>query len=233
MNKTNSEVVSLIEERTGYKFKNTNLILEALTHSSYTNEMKINKRKCYERLEFLGDAVLEMISSEFLYNTYPDDPEGILSKTRASMVCEPSLAICARRMNLGELIFFGKGEEMAGGRERDSILCDVTEAVLGAIYLDSGIDCAKEYVMAHILKDLKKEDLFKDYKTILQEKVFKENPGSQIVYNILSQTGPEHDKVFEANVVINGNEIASGKGSSKKAAHQAAAFAAIKILEGK
>ena len=233
MNKTNSEVISLIEERTGYSFNNTDLLLEALTHSSYTNEMKINKRKCYERLEFLGDAILEMISSEFLFFAYPDDPEGVLSKTRASMVCEPSLAICARRMNLGELIFFGKGEEMAGGRERDSILCDVTEAVLGAIYLDSGIENARKYVMTHILKDLKKEDLFNDYKTILQEKIFKNTPGSLIVYNILSQSGPEHEKVFEANVVINGEEIAKGKGSSKKAAHQAAAFEAIKILENK
>jgi len=231
MNKSNSEVVSLIEERIGYKFQNEELLLEALTHSSYTNEMKINKRNCYERLEFLGDAVLEMISSEFLYNTYPNDPEGILSKTRASMVCEPSLAICARRMKLGELIFFGKGEEMAGGRERDSILCDVTEAVLGAIYLDSGLDNSKKYVMTHILKDLKKEDLFNDYKTILQERVYKEKPGSQVVYNILSQTGPEHEKVFEANVVINGEEVARGSGSSKKAAHQAAAYEAIKIMD--
>ncbi|MCQ2524290.1 MAG: ribonuclease III [Lachnospiraceae bacterium] len=231
MNKSVSEVVSLIEERTGYRFKNENYLLEALTHSSYTNEMKINKRNCYERLEFLGDAVLEMISSEFLFNTYPNDPEGVLSKTRASMVCEPSLAICARRMNLGELIFFGKGEELAGGRERDSILCDVTEAILGAIYLDSGIEDAKAYVMAHILKDLKKEDLFNDYKTLLQERIYKEKPGSQIAYNILSQSGPEHEKVFEAEVVINGIKMATGKGSSKKAAHQAAAFAAMKALD--
>lgn len=233
MNKTNSEVISLIEERIGYCFNDKELVLEALTHSSYTNEMKINKRKCYERLEFLGDAVLELISSEFLYNSYPDDPEGVLSKTRASMVCEPSLAKCARKMMLGELMFFGKGEEMAGGRERDSILCDVTEAVLGAIYLDSGIESAKQYVMAHILKDLKKEDLFSDYKTILQERVFKEKPGSQVVYNILSQTGPEHEKVFEAEVVINGERVATGKGSSKKGAHQAAALAAINILDNK
>ncbi len=230
MNKSDKETISLLEERIGYEFLNPEYALEGLTHSSYTNEMKINRRDCYERLEFLGDAVLELISSEFLFNSYPDDPEGVLSKTRASMVCEQSLALCARRMELGELIFFGKGEEMAGGRDRDSILCDITESVLGAIYLDGGMEPAKHYVMRHILKDLKKEELFKDYKTIFQEEYIKLFPKCVISYDILSESGPEHEKVFEAAVIANGEEIARGTGHSKKSAHQNAALEALKKI---
>lgn len=230
MNPTFETAVSLIEERLGYEFNDKDLILEALTHSSYTNEMKINKRENYERLEFLGDAVLEMISSEFLYRVYPDDPEGVLSKTRASMVCEQSLSICARRMGLGELIFFGHGEEMAGGRERDSILCDVVESVLGAIYLDGGFDEAKHYVMTHILKDLKKEELFKDYKTMLQEEIYKIHPGATVTYEIIGEEGPEHEKIFEACVSINGEKKATAKGHNKKNAHQNAALEVLKSM---
>lgn len=225
------ETIVFVEERIGYTFKNEELLLEALTHSSYTNEMKINKRSDYERLEFLGDAVLELISSEFLYDKYPKVPEGGLSKKRASMVCEPSLAICARRMELGKAIFLGRGEDGLGGRDRDAILCDVTESVLGAIYLDGGLEPARVYVNTHILSDLKEPELFVDSKSALQELVQKLFPGSPLSYDIIEESGPEHDKTFVVAATIDGKHIAEGKGKSKKAAQQMAAALAIKIIE--
>lgn len=227
------ELVERLEEEIGYKFNNPELLLEAVTHSSYTNEMKINKRAHYERLEFLGDAVLELISSEFLYEKYPNIPEGGLSKKRASMVCESSLAICARSMNLGKYIFFGKGEELAGGRERDSILADVTEAVLGAIYLDSGIEKAREYVNSHVLFELKEDELFVDNKTILQEMVQHISHDSKLKYEVTAEDGPEHDKTFTVSVSLGEMVLAHGEGHTKKAAQQAAAYKAIKVLKNK
>lgn len=227
------ELVERLEEEIGYKFKNPELLLEAVTHSSYTNEMKINKRAHYERLEFLGDAVLELISSEFLYEKYPNVPEGGLSKKRASMVCESSLAICARSMNLGKYIFFGKGEELAGGRERDSILADVTEAVLGAIYLDSGLEQARKYVNSHVLFELKEDELFVDNKTILQEMVQHITHDEKLVYEVTSEDGPEHDKTFTVTVRLGNMVLADGEGHTKKSAQQAAAYKAIKVLKNK
>lgn len=223
--------INLVEENVGYVFNNKELLLEALTHSSFTNEMKINKRNNYERLEFLGDAVLEMISSEFLYNKYPSVPEGGLTKKRASMVCEPSLAICARRMELGKALFLGKGEDRTGGRERDAILCDVTEAILGAIYLDGGMEPARHYVMDNILNDLQEPELFIDSKTTLQELVQHLYPGKPFSYEILSEKGPEHDKEFDVAVFIDGQKISEGKGKTKRAAQQMAASAAISIIK--
>ena len=227
----NSEVVERLEEEVGYKFNNPELLLEAVTHSSYTNEMKINKRSNYERLEFLGDAVLELISSEYLYEKYPNIPEGGLSKRRASMVCESSLAICARSMHLGDYIFFGKGEDAAGGRERDSILCDVTEAVLGAIYLDAGLKKAKEYVYSHVLFELKEEELFIDSKTILQEMVQHIQGGPKLNYEVTGEKGPEHDKTFEISVFLGDALLATGQGHTKKSAQQEAARKAILELK--
>ncbi|MCR5278885.1 MAG: ribonuclease III [Lachnospiraceae bacterium] len=224
------KVVKELEENIGYTFKDESLLLEAVTHSSFTNEMKINKRNHYERLEFLGDAVLELISSEYLYDKYPTVPEGGLSKKRASLVCEPSLAICARRMNLGKYIFFGRGEESAGGRERDSILADVTEAILGAIYLDSGLEESKHYVYNNILNILTEDELFVDSKTILQEKLQeREHPGF-VEYKVVSESGPEHDKTFVVEAIIDGVSYATGSGKTKKAAQQAAARKAILAL---
>lgn len=227
------DIVKCLEEEIGYTFNNSELLLEAVTHSSFTNEMKINKRSHYERLEFLGDAVLELISSEYLFEKYPNIPEGGLSKKRASMVCEPSLAICARSMHLGDYIFFGKGEDLANGRERDSILCDVTEAILGAIYLDGGIDCARRYVDDHILYKLTENQLFVDSKTILQEKVQHLFPGEPIVYEVYDEKGPEHDKTFFVHVLIGDRIVADGEGHTKKSAQQDAANKAIKNLEKK
>ena len=225
------EIIVFVESRVGYTFKNKELLLEALTHSSYTNEMKINKRSDYERLEFLGDAVLELISSEFLYDKYPKVPEGGLSKKRASMVCEPSLAICARRMELGKAIFLGKGEEGLGGRDRDAILCDVTESVLGAIYLDGGIEPARVYVNTHILFDLKEPELFVDSKSAFQELVQKIYPGSNLHYDVIEESGPEHDKNFVVAALVDDIVFAEGSGKTKKAAQQMAAGKAIKKIK--
>jgi ribonuclease-3 len=225
------EAVAYVEESIGYRFNNKEYLLEALTHSSFKNEMKINRRPDYERLEFLGDAVLELISSEFLYDRYPTVPEGGLSKKRASIVCEPSLAICARRMGLGKAIFMGKGEDATGGRERDSVLCDVTESVLGAIYLDSGIDMARKYVYSHILNDLKEDELFVDSKSKLQEIIQRDYPGKEFIYNLVEESGPEHNKVFKVSACLDGKILSIGEGKTKKSAQQMAAHIAIQSLE--
>ncbi len=228
-----SEVIDKVEKNIGYTFKDRELLLEAVTHSSFSNEMRINKRNHYERLEFLGDAVLELISSEYLFEKYPSVPEGGLSKKRASLVCEPSLAICARRMHLGEVIFFGKGEEAAGGREKDSILSDVTEAILGAIYLDSDLECARKYVNEKILSTLTENELFVDSKTLLQEAVQKHFGADTIDYEIVGESGPEHDKTFRVEVSVSGEILAEGTGKTKKSAQQQAAHTALCILKEK
>jgi len=226
-----NEAIENIELKLGYSFKDKELLLEALTHSSYTNEMRINKRNHYERLEFLGDAVLELLSSEFLFERFPDVPEGGLSKKRAAMVCEQSLAICARSMNLGDYLFFGKGEEAAGGRNKDSILADVTEAILGAIYLDGGLDRARDYVNRHVLFELKEDELFVDSKTILQEKIQHISEGGSLEYTVIKESGPEHAKIFTVCVSLDGKPLAEGEGHTKKSAQQEAAKAAILKLE--
>ena len=160
-----------LEERIGYHFKDIALLKQALTHSSFTNEQKINKLKNYERLEFLGDAVLELVSSEFLFRQHPGLPEGELTKQRASMVCEPSLAFCAKDLELGRFMLLGKGEETTGGRHRDSITSDAMEAVIGAIYLDGGMSPATEFINRFVLSDLEDKKLFYDSKSNLQELV--------------------------------------------------------------
>lgn len=222
--------VERAEKAIGYSFSNKDVLLEALTHSSYTNEMKVNKRNHYERNEFLGDAVLELYSSEFLFHKFKDAPEGKLSKMRASMVCEQSLAICARKMDLGNLIFFGKGEEAAGGREKDSILSDVVEAILGAIFLDGGTTPAKAYVNTHILEVLNSDDLFVDYKTRLQEWLQKQGHNETPIYTVISESGPEHDKTFEVSVSFEDRVLAIGSGRTKKSASQDAALHAVNSL---
>ena len=232
-NMDKDEAVSFVQEKIGYVFRNEDYLLEALTHSSYTNEMKILKRADYERLEFLGDAVLELITSEYLYEEYPRVPEGGLSKKRASLVCEPSLAICARRMELGKAIFMGKGEETSGGRDRDAVLCDITESVLGAIYLDGGLDEARKYVKNHVLHVLKENELFVDSKSVLQEFVQKKFNDKPLSYDLLSESGPEHNKTFTVCVKLGDEVLATAEGKSKKFAQQIAASEAIKILRNR
>lgn len=215
-----------LEEKIGYRFRDTQLLRQALTHSSYANEQKINKLGDYERLEFLGDAVLELVSSDYIYQQYPDMTEGKMTKLRSSIVCEPALASCARQMGLEEYILLGKGEEATGGRGRDSIISDVMEAIIGAIYIDSGIDEVKTYIHRVILSDLEHKQLFYDAKTILQEEIQKENKGV-LRYELVSEDGPEHAKIFAVNAMIGERIIGSGTGHSKKAAEQKAAYEAL------
>ena len=213
----------------GYAFKNEQLLKQALTHSSYANEKHLKKLSDNERLEFLGDAVLEIVSSEFLFANYPELTEGQLTKLRASIVCEPTLATCTECICLGDFLFLGKGEERTGGRMRKSVLSDAMEAVIGAIYLDGGFASAKEFVLKFILTDIEHKHLFYDSKTILQEVVQGEH--EQLTYVLLDETGPDHDKTFEVGVLIGKKEISTGKGHTKKAAEQEAAYQALLALE--
>ena len=222
-----------LQERIGYRFKNKNLLRQALTHSSYANEKHMSKLSDNERLEFLGDAVLEIVSSEFLFQNYPKMPEGDLTKLRASIVCEPTLALCTKEMDLGKYLFLGKGEDMTGGRKRKSILSDALEALIGSIYLDGGFASAKEFILRFILTDIEHKQLFYDSKTILQEIVqaeFKE----ELSYRIIAETGPDHDKLFEVEALIGEQVIGTGEGRTKKSAEQEAAYHVIlKLRENK
>ena len=217
------------QEMIGYTFKNEQLLKQALTHSSYANEKHMKKLSDNERLEFLGDAVLEVVSSEFLFNNYPNLTEGQLTKLRASIVCEPTLATCTELIHLGDYLFLGKGEDRTGGRTRKSVLSDAMEAVIGAIYLDGGFASAKEFVHKFIMTDIEHKHLFYDSKTILQEVVQGEH--EQLTYVLLGETGPDHDKTFEVGVLIGKKEISTGKGHTKKAAEQDAAYQALLVLQ--
>ena len=219
------EKIKELEEKIGYEFKKKELIWQALTHSSFSNEQKINKYKNYERLEFLGDAVLELLSSQFFFETYPDMPEGEMTKLRSSMVCELALAYCARDISLGDYQLLGKGEEITGGRTRDSIISDVMEAVIGALYLDGGLSEADAFVKKYILSDLESKQLFYDSKTILQEEV--QRDGQSLTYELVSETGPDHDKVFMVEARIDGQTVGKGQGRNKKSAQQQAAYQAL------
>ena len=224
--------LELLEKRIGYSFQNKLLLKQAITHSSYTNEQKINKYGHYERLEFLGDAVLELVSSEFLFTLHKEKTEGELTKMRASMVCEPSLAFCAKDLEIGEFMLLGKGEESTGGRKRDSIISDAMEAVIGAIYLDGGMDKAKEFINRFILSDLEDKQLFYDSKTHLQE-LIQGKLKKEFRYILLRETGPEHDKVFEVEVQMENETIGQGSGRTKKAAEQQAAYNALRMFRDK
>ena len=214
----------LLEKKSGYHFQNPHLLKQAMTHSSYANEHKAKGYHDNERLEFLGDAVLEVVSSEFLFRHYPALPEGDLTKLRASIVCEPTLALCARELDLGDFLLLGKGEEHTGGRKRDSIVSDAMEALIGAIYLDGGFDSAKEFVHRFIMTDIEHKKLFYDSKTILQEQVQKNWHDGEISYVLTGEEGPDHDKTFLVDLYVAGEKKSSGKGRTKKAAEQDAAY---------
>lgn len=222
-----------LEKKTGYSFKNFSLFRQALTHSSYANEHKQEHQHDNERLEFLGDAVLEVISSEFLFFQYPEMPEGDLTKLRASIVCEPTLALCARELKLGDYLLLGKGEERTGGRRRDSIVSDAMEALIGAIYLDGGFANAKEFVHKFVLTDIEHKKLFYDSKTILQEIVQRDYKGQEIVYHLAGERGPDHDKEFQIDIRIGNRILGQGVGRTKKLVEQEAAYQAIMKLKGK
>ena len=219
-----------IEHRIGYTFHNPALLEKALTHSSYSNEHRLGKLNNNERLEFLGDAVLEVVSSEFLYKKYPERPEGELTKQRASMVCEQTLALCARDLELGSYLLLGRGEDMTGGRERASVTSDAMEAMIGAIYLDGGFANAKEYIDRFILNDIENKQLFFDSKTILQEIVQGEME-CEPVYELTGEEGPNHNKKFTVQVLIREQVYGPGSGRTKKAAEQEAAYAALLKLK--
>ncbi len=226
------EALHELQGKIGYQFQDETLLKQALTHSSFANEQKINKLNNYERLEFLGDAVLELVSSEFLYNENENMPEGQLTRLRASMVCEPALAYCARDIQLNTYILLGKGEESTGGRKRDSITSDVMEAVIGAIFIDGGIENAKKFIYRFVLSDLEDKILFMDSKTLLQEEIQKKNT-SQLRYELVGEEGPDHDKQFSVEAYLDERLIGSGVGRTKKAAEQQAAYEALKKLKGR
>ena len=221
-----------IQHKIGYQFHNKELLKSALMHSSYTNEMHLPKYRCNERLEFLGDAVLELISSEFLFFNNQKTQEGELTRMRASVVCEPSLAFCAREIGLGDYLLLGKGEEVTGGRKRDSVTSDALEALIGAIYLDGGFASAKEFILKFVLNDLEHKKLFYDSKTILQELVqahFEE----MVSYHLIKEEGPDHNKKFTVEAHVGDECYGEGSGRTKKAAEQEAAYHAILKLHEK
>ena len=218
-----------LEERIGYKFGNQMLLKQAVTHSSFANEQRINRGENYERLEFLGDAVLELVSSDFLFREHAAMPEGRLTQLRASLVCEPALAFCARDLDLEKFILLGRGEEVTGGRARDSIVSDVMEAVIGAVYLDGGMESAKAFIYRFILSDLEDRQLFYDSKSKLQEKV-QGRLKKELHYVREEEAGPEHDKTFYVSVYVEEEKLGTGTGRTKKAAEQQAAYRALLLL---
>lgn len=220
-----------LQDKIGYRFTNLSLLKNALTHSSYANEKHWKYEKNNERLEFLGDAVLELVSSDFIFKNHSDMVEGKMTKLRASLVCEMSLASSAREIELGKYLQLGHGEYVTGGGKRDSILSDAFEAVIGAIYLDGGINPAKEFILQYVLSDIEKKQLFYDSKTILQEIIqSKFHEKSNISYILEKEEGPDHSKSFEVVCQVNDNMYGHGKGRTKKAAEQKAAYETILLL---
>jgi ribonuclease-3 len=221
---------SLLENKFGYSFNDNKLLIHALTHSSYANEMKMNREENNERLEFLGDAVLELVTSEHVYRVYDDLSEGDLTKLRASIVCEQTLSSCAKEMNIGDFLLLGKGEDSSGGRMRESILSDTLEAIIGAIFFDGGFTSAKEFIRKNILRSVENKELFFDSKTILQEIIQNDNSKQKIRYKLVSEEGPDHNKSFTMALFIGNEQVSLGVGKTKKAAEQEAAMLAIKKL---
>ena len=221
---------NLEEKNSEYEFENFDLLINALTHMflCQTNH-HIAYKGNNERLEFLGDAVLELTSSEFLFYQYADLPEGKLTKKRASIVCEPTLALCAKEISLGDYLLLGKGEEATGGRNRNSIISDAMEALIGAIYLDGGFANAKEFIHKYILNDIENKQLFYDSKTTLQEIVQAEYE-EDVQYVLVKEEGPDHNKSFYVEALLGDRKLGEGCGHTKKAAEQQAAYCAIKKL---
>lgn len=219
-----------LENAIGYQFKKITLLQNALTHSSYANECWHDSLKSNERLEFLGDSILGMVVAEHLYRNFPDRPEGELTRMRADMVCETSLAAVAAKLNLGEHLLLGHGEERFGGRQRASILADAVESVIAASFLDGGMEAARAFIQRFILSDVPISKLHnQDYKTALQELV-QQKKDQQIAYVLVGESGPDHDKRFITQVLLNGEMVGEGIGSSKKRSEQEAACTAIQKL---
>lgn len=226
MNHNLEQVMDII----GYHFHNPALLEQAFMHSSCVNERKLNRTECYERLEFLGDAVLELITSEELYRRFPDKREGELTKLRASLVCEYCLAECSRELQYSDYVMLGKGERQCGGADRDSILCDLFESVLGAVYLDGGMKPARDYVKHFLLEDMEHKRLFFDAKTNLQELVQQHGYGT-IRYELYDTAGPEHDKRFFVQLFLGDTPYEKADGHNIKDAEQKAAYKTLLILK--
>ncbi len=223
-------MIKNLETAIGYRFRNIQLLQNALTHSSYANERWHNSLLSNERLEFLGDSVLGMLVAEYLYRTFPDRPEGELTRMRADMVCEHTLATVANKIGLGEHLMLGHGEERLGGRSRESILADATESVIAACFLDGGLEAATRFVRQYILVEVpvtRPNNM--DYKTALQELV-QQKKNQVLSYMLAGQSGPDHDKQFDVEVSLNGSVVGRGSGRSKKRAEQMAAKSAIEKL---
>ena len=222
-----------LEAAIGYKFQNITLLQNALAHSSYANERWHDSLKSNERLEFLGDSVLGMVVAEHLYRNFPDRPEGELTRMRADMVCETSLAAIAEQIGLGQHLLLGHGEETGGGRNRASILADAVESVIAASFLDGGMAAARSFIERFVLNHVPVRQLTnKDYKTALQELV-QQKKNQTITYRLVGESGPDHDKTFLVEVSLNGTMIGEGTGTSKKRAEQDAARAALEQLSQK
>ncbi len=218
-----------LEKKIGYEFGDAELLEEALTHSSYANEHGLDRNSCNERLEFLGDSVLSLIVSEYLFSRNPRLPEGELTKIRASLVCETALSKFANEIKLGDSMMLGRGEIKNGGAERPSILADCFEAVLAAMFLDGGIEPVRFFVLRFVKNELKRHESIRDYKTELQE-VIQRNPEEKVKYVLVSENGPDHDKSFTVEVKLNSNTIGKGEGHSKKQAEQNAAREALSLM---
>ena len=222
-----------LETKLGYQFQNPKLLDHALTHSSYANEHHLGSISSNERLEFLGDSVLGMIVADHLYRTFPDLPEGDLTRIRANLVCEGSLVLVAKEWDLGRYLKLGKGENACGGRSRPSILADAVEAVLAAVFLDGGLEHDRDIIQRFLLDRMEQVNrASRDHKTYLQELVQRKS-GQVLSYELIGESGPDHNKTFQMQVLLNGKPIGQGTGHSKKEAEQAAANAAIERLEGK
>ena len=222
-----------LETKLGYQFQNPKLLDHALTHSSYANEHHLGSISSNERLEFLGDSVMGMIVADHLYRTFPDLPEGDLTRIRANLVCEGSLVLVAKEWDLGRYLKLGKGENACGGRSRPSILADAVEAVLAAVFLDGGLEHDRDIIQRFLLDRMEQVNrASRDHKTYLQELVQRKS-GQVLSYELIGESGPDHNKTFQMQVLLNGQPIGQGTGHSKKEAEQAAANAAIERLEGK
>ena len=224
--------ISRLENILGVKFNNRSILFNALTHSSFANEMKKGRSYCNERLEFLGDSILGMIVARYLFSNYPDMPEGQMTRLRAELVCEKSLFKAASAIELGSFLRLGHGEEQGGGRERPSILADAFEAVLAAVYLDQGQKAVENIINKYILSSIKTDDFSdrRDYKTELQE-LLQRNGTQSIKYELVGEHGPDHDKIFIACVCLNGKKIGEGSGKNKKTAEQMAAKNAMEEMQ--
>ena len=223
-------MINELEAAIGYRFRNIALLQNALSHSSYANERWHDSLKSNERLEFLGDSVLGMVTAEYLYRSFPDREEGDLTRMRADLVCERALAIVAEKIGLGKHLLLGRGEEAGGGRTRDSILADAVESVIAACLLDGGMEPARRFIHTFVLADVPERKLKNtDFKTALQE-LLQQKKNQVLSYALVGESGPDHDKHFEVEVSLNGRIVGKGTGTSKKRAEQDAAKAAIEAL---